>query len=76
MNDHTRPERFTELQLARQRMRKVLADPCRFCLNRGDTFWNRTFCKVDGRTFFACKDGRSKPSFELDEKQLGEVDAI
>lgn len=70
---HTRPERFTELQLAKLRRATVLKDPCFFCINRGDHFWDRTYCKVDGRTYLTCKSGRSQPAFEPDQER---IDAI
>lgn len=74
MSALTRPERCAELRIGRRLREKILRDPCAYCLNRyAETAWDRTFCKVDGRTWWACKDGKTQPAFELDNSTLGDA---
>lgn len=70
MADHTRPERATELHLARRQRAKILKDPCRFCIHRKELF-DRCFCPTLGRIWPRCMNTPGL-QFEPDYKQLGE----
>lgn len=66
----TRPENSAELRIARRIASKILKDPCRHCVHRGETYWDRTFCKVEGRTYWGCRDGKTEPTFTLDNATI------
>jgi len=70
VSDHTRPERAAELDICRRLMAKILEDPCGHCMNR-EKLWGKWTCKNNpGRTWWACRDGASEPSFTLDESTI------
>jgi hypothetical protein len=70
VNDLTRPENFAERAKARRILAKIMKDPCASCIHRGETFWDRTFCKVEGRTYWGCRDGKTEPTFTLDRDTI------
>jgi hypothetical protein len=67
---YTRPEKAAELRICRRMVATIMKDPCRYCINRGETYWERTFCKAEGRTYWGCRDGRSEPTFTLDRATI------
>lgn len=74
VTNYSDPEMATERKLCRRIVAKIMKDPCRYCTNRHpETAWDRTFCKVDGRTWWACKDGKTLPTFELDLAEIGDA---
>lgn len=70
MSDHTRPEKAAELRICRRLRSKILADPCKFCVHR-EMLWNKATCKgKPGRTWWTCRDGKTEPTFELDNATI------
>jgi hypothetical protein len=70
VSNHTGPEMATELKLCRRLRSKILNDPCAFCVYR-ETLWGKASCKGHtGRTWWQCRDGKTEPSFELDDATI------
>lgn len=66
----TRPERATEVNLARRHLAKVYRDPCGHCLH-SDKAFGISICPRAGRTFPRCL---STPGlqFDPDHQKLNE----
>lgn len=64
----TRPERATEINLARRQRSKIMRDPCAYCMHREIAF-DRSFCPTLGRIWPRCMNTPGL-QFELDESTL------
>jgi len=61
-DEYSRPERATEIGLARRQLAKVAADPCHFCLHRENAF-GKSICPTLGRIWPRCM---STPGLQFD----------
>lgn len=65
---HTRPEMAAERRICARILRQVRHDPCAHCIHRVDG-WGRSACMAC-RTYPACTEQATGPSFELDRSTL------
>lgn len=70
MSDHTNPEFAAEMKICKRLRAKILENPCAACIHR-EVLWGKATCKGNpGRTWWACRDGKTEPSFQLDQSTL------
>jgi hypothetical protein len=72
-DDLTRPERYTERELGKEKRDRVHAvGHCRVCINRSGAAWGRGYCRVNGRTYPMCTRLEGV-QFELDAVALATI---
>lgn len=68
MTDYTRPERATEIKLARRQLAKIHRDPCAYCTHREEAF-GKAACPTFGRIWPRCMTTPGL-AFEPDHEKL------
>jgi hypothetical protein len=68
VTDYTRPERATEIKLARRQLAKIHRDPCAYCTHREEAF-GKSICPTFGRSFPLCTKTPGL-QFDIDHAKL------